>query len=364
MKRNLLYVDDQRENLVVFRAAFANRFNILEATCADEALELFGAHEIPVLVADQRMPDMTGVELCEIVRREHPHAIRMILTGYSDSDAMMEAINKGHVYNFITKPWDRDSLFSTLVRGFEAYDLAVSNNALSERLHHADRCAKLGRCAAGMAHEMGNQLFVLPLVDLIEREYADHEELMAFAQIARTTQDRLKELIDEVKDFVRKEDSSRGRLPTNLAHLAREAVSLAGMHESVPKTILKLDVQAEPLVCCCKAKIQQVVFNLVKNAADALAEQDKPEIRVTVSEQDDQALLSVHDNGPGINPEHLEGIWEPFFSTKGDAGTGLGLDLCREMVTAHGGTIECESQPGQGATFIVRLPLAAVVQAA
>ena len=97
MKRNLLYVDDQPENLVVFRAAFGKRLNVMTAASGAKALELFGNHEIPVMIADQRMPDMTGVELCEIARREHPHTIRMILTGYIDSDAMMEAINKGHV---------------------------------------------------------------------------------------------------------------------------------------------------------------------------------------------------------------------------------------------------------------------------
>ncbi len=357
-KRNLLYVDDQRENHVVFRAAFAPHFNILEASSAREALEVFDANEIPVMVADQRMPDVTGVELCVAVRRYYPQTIRMILTGYTDSDAMMAAINEGQVYSFITKPWEREMLFSVLVRGFEAYDLALSNNALSERLGHAERCAALGRCAAGIAHEMRNQLFILPLVELIENRYREHAELVELARIARLTQDRLEELIDEVKNFVRKDNEECRRIRLNLGQLAREAVSLAGMHESIPKRSLKLAVRAEPTVCCHKAKIQQMIFNLLENAADALGAVENPDIQIAVAQEGSQAILSVRDNGPGIAPANLERIWEPFFSTKGNKGTGLGLDMCRRTVEAHGGTIACESRPGQGSTFVVRLPLA------
>ncbi len=364
MKRTLLYVDDERANLVVFRAAFAAHFNILEASSAAEALELFKTHEIPVMVVDQRMPDVTGVELCEIAKRDYPHTIRMILTGYTDSNAMMEAINKGQVYSFITKPWERQTLFTMLVRGFEAYDLALSNSALAERLDHAERCAALGRCAAGVAHEMRNQLFVLPLVELIENEFQDHAELVELARIVRQTHDRLKELIDEIKDFVRMDGGNYRMLNVNLGQLAREAVSLAGMHESIPKHALKLAVAAEPVVCCHKAKIQQVLFNLVKNAADALKSHDKPEIEITVACDETAGVLSVCDNGTGIDPASLERIWEPFFTTKGDEGTGLGLDTCRRIVEEHGGTLTCESRPGSGATFVVRLPVAEPAQVA
>jgi two-component system sensor histidine kinase/response regulator len=363
VNRNLLYVDDQRENHVVFRAAFGEHFNILEASSAREALDLFDAHEIPVMVADQRMPDVTGVELCVAVRRYFPQTIRMILTGYTDSDAMMAAINEGQVYSFITKPWERETLFSVLVRGFEAYDLVMSNTALSERLTQAERCAALGRCAAGIAHEMRNQLFILPLVELIENKYREHAELVELARIARLTQGRLEELIDEVKNFVRKDTEDCRKIPTNLGQLTREAVSLAGMHESIPKRSLKLMVQAEPVVHCNKAKIQQMIFNLLENAAEAVKPHENPEIRVTVAQDGSAASLSVQDNGSGIAPAHLEKIWEPFFTTKDSKGTGLGLDMCRRTVEAHGGTIACDSRLGEGSTFVVRLPLAEDSQA-
>lgn len=356
MKRNLLYVDDQRDNLIVFRASFAKHFNVLEASSAAEALELFRSHEIPVMVADQRMPEMTGVELCEIVEREYPHTIRIILTGYIDTDAMMEAINKGRVYNFITKPWEPKALLSTLVRAGETYDLTIANLALVERLDQAGRCATLGWFTAGVAHEMRNQLFILPLIEMLEDKYPGDKELMELAGIARQTHDRLNDLISEVMDFVRKDGSTGEQIPVNLASVVREAVSLAGMDEAIPKKALKLEIRSEPIVSCQKAKLQQVLFNLLRNAADATRDLAEPQITIVVGQSGEHATLTVSDNGPGIEESQLEQIWAPFFSTKGSEGNGLGLDLCRRTIEAHGGEIACHSGPGEGATFEIRLP--------
>jgi signal transduction histidine kinase len=356
VKRTLLYVDDQPENLIVFRAAFDGEFEVLEASSATEALQVCQTREIPVLVADQRMPDMTGVELCQIVRREYPHTIRMILTGYSDAEAMMDSINQGHVYSFVTKPWNRESLRTLLLRGFEAYELAVCNSALLERLEHTERCAALGQCAARIAHEMRNQCFVLPLIELIETRYRDHVELCELAAIARQTHDRLTELIDEVRSFARRENEQYRMIPANLADVVREAVELAGLHGSVPRRALKLHMGGSPLVACHPVRIQQVVFNLVRNAADAVLGRENPEIHVTVDEQDGAACITVRDNGPGIDPACLDRIGEAFFTTKGSEGTGVGLDICRRIAAGHGGTLTWESVPGQGATFTVRLP--------
>jgi len=118
MNRQLLYVDDEHDNLIVFRSTFDESFDVLTASSGQEALALLERSEIPVIVADQRMPGMTGVEFLELVRVRHPYSIRIILTGYTDAAAMMDAINKGHVYSFVTKPWEREPLLSILLRAF------------------------------------------------------------------------------------------------------------------------------------------------------------------------------------------------------------------------------------------------------
>lgn len=357
MKRLLLYVDDEQNNLVVFRAAFQDRFKVFDAKSAQEGLKILEQHEIPVVVADQRMPDMTGVELCEQVKIKHPHTIRMILTAYMDPESMMAAINKGHVYSFITKPWERPALLSILIRGFEAYDLAMSNNALVERLAHTERCTTLGRLAAGIAHEMGNQLLILPLVELIEEKYDAHDDLCELADIAKQTHQRLSTLIEEVKAFVRLERDPGQMHKLQLDQLLRETISFARFDKSMAVGTIDLTITAEPVIKANKIKIQQALLNLGKNAADATRNQDHPHINVRLEQQDDHAVITVEDNGCGIAPHQLARIWEPFFSTKGSGGTGLGLDITRQIVEAHGGSITCTSTLGVGTRFTIRLPL-------
>ena len=203
MKRDILYVDDEIENLIVFQATFEEHFNVVTANSGQEALDLLEARPFPVVIADQRMPRMTGAELFEIMRQRYPHTKRVMLTGYADSKAMLDSINQGQVFYFVKKPWEQDVVFSILVRAIEAYDLSISNMAMTDRLVVADRCAMLGRSAAQLAHEMGNQLCMLPLLELIEDEYGDHEDLVRMAGFARTTHDRLVQMINEVKAFVR-----------------------------------------------------------------------------------------------------------------------------------------------------------------
>lgn len=96
--RDILYVDDEHSNLVVFEANFEDDFRVHLAQSADEALQIIDELPIPVVIADQRMPDMTGVEMFSLIRRKHPHIQRVILSGYAESDSIIDSINKGQVF--------------------------------------------------------------------------------------------------------------------------------------------------------------------------------------------------------------------------------------------------------------------------
>src|SRR5205814_1426684 len=93
------------------------------------------------------------------------------------------------------------------------------------------------------------------------------------------------------------------------------------------------------------------------NAAHAIRGHAEGRITLAVASDGSDGLLSVCDNGCGMPPEVAQRIWEPFFTTKGEEGTGLGLDIVKGVIEAHGGTIACETAPGRGATFTIRLPL-------
>lgn len=128
---NILYVDDERQNLVSFKATFRKHYNIYSAQNGEDAIKILRKNQIDLIISDQRMPQMTGVQLFEKVLPEFPDAIRMVLTGYSDIQAIIDAINKGQVYYYITKPWKHDELKLIIDKALESYELRMQNKILS-----------------------------------------------------------------------------------------------------------------------------------------------------------------------------------------------------------------------------------------
>jgi C4-dicarboxylate-specific signal transduction histidine kinase len=350
-------VDDEVENQIVFQATFEDHFNVVTVESGQEALDLLAVRAFPVVVADQRMPKMSGAELFSIMRSRYPHTRRVMLTGYADSKAMLQAINQGQVFQFIKKPWEQETVYSALVRSIEAYDMSISNMVLQDRLVAADRCATLGRSAAQLAHEMGNQLCMLPLLELIEEEYSDKEDLVRMAGFARTTHERLVQIINEVKAFVRFERETVVTQPLHLSEMIHELVEFLRYEKSLPLERLSVVVHSDPRIKAHRVKLQQVLLNLLKNAAHAVRKRPDGHITLSVAEVEGRAQIVVADNGCGMTPEIAQRIWEPFFTTQGEEGTGLGLDVARSIILAHDGTIECQTAPEQGATFTISLPI-------
>ena len=361
MKRDLLYVDDELDNLVVFEAAFEDDFNIHSANTAEEALQILDNHHIAVVVADQRMPGMTGTELFSIVRQRFPQTRRILLTGYTDPEAMAEAINEGQVFHFIKKPWDRAFLFSILVRAFQSYDLEIDNSALTNKLLVSERCAILGRATSRIAHEMGNLMCVLPLLEHIEDDYSDDEELLQMSRITRDTCERLTGLIDEMKDFVRFEQDEFPKAPILTSEIVYQLLPFIKFDESIPSDQVRLEVKTDAVVLANKVKLQQVLHNLIKNAGHVTREMPDGKIVLEVDAHGSEAVFSVSDNGCGIPDEIKDRIWEPYFTTKGEQGNGIGLDVCRRLIESHEGVISCRSRVGEGTTFEIRLPVLGAV---
>ncbi len=132
MKYNILYVDDEKDNLTAFKAVFRRHYNVHLAESGMEALNILKEIPIHLVVSDQRMPKMTGVELFEKIKDEYPDIVRMVLTGYSDMQAIVDAINKGKVYHYITKPWNVDEFKVLMDNALEAYSLRLKNRQLEK----------------------------------------------------------------------------------------------------------------------------------------------------------------------------------------------------------------------------------------
>src|SRR5262245_28533152 len=295
MKRDLLYVDDEPDNLIVFEAAFEDDFEIRSATSGKEALEILEKHAIPVVVSDQRMPEMTGVEMFSIMRRRHPHIQRIILTGYTDPEGMIDAINQGQVFHFVKKPWERPFLLSILIRAFQAHDLSVANSSLTDQLVLSERLALLGQATARLAHEMGNHLCLLPLVEYIEDNCQNDEEIVKLARLTRDSVQRLTEMVHEVKAFTQFQQQEFAKQFLPLSETVHELVSFLRFDNSVPFRQILIATRSDPVVLGHKVKLQQVLLNLIKNAGHAIRGKADGKIVLTVSSDGEEAVVQIAD---------------------------------------------------------------------
>ena len=132
--RTVLYIDDEQANLDGFIFNFRKDFQIYVANNIRDAYNIINKHTIKVILSDNRMPDMLGTEFFEVLSVSHPDIIRILVTAFADTEAVMQAINKGRVYRFITKPWNRNELFVSLENALDAYNLKQKNNELISSL--------------------------------------------------------------------------------------------------------------------------------------------------------------------------------------------------------------------------------------
>jgi len=144
----ILIVDDEAANLRALERLFRGELNVLTAQSGDDALALLEQHDVALLITDQRMPVMTGIELLQKTVPLRPHMLRILLTGYTDVGTLIEAVNCGHVYKYVTKPWNNDDLRLTVSRALEHFEanktrhnLGMANHRLRERLKEISQLA-------------------------------------------------------------------------------------------------------------------------------------------------------------------------------------------------------------------------------
>lgn len=162
----LLIVDDETPILKSLARLFMDRpYEVLTCEGPHEALKTLDHHSVGVIMTDQRMPGMNGIELLQIVGERHPTTVRVILTGYADVATVLDAVNKGHVYQFITKPWDNDNLRSEIEEAFEHYrwlsGQAPDRDSFPKELVSRERLCGVLEMAGAVSHEMNQPLQVI-----------------------------------------------------------------------------------------------------------------------------------------------------------------------------------------------------------
>lgn len=135
---NVLYIDDEVHNLTSFKASFRRHYNVFTAESAEEGKLILGQEDIHIILSDQRMPKMTGIEFFESILKEHPEPIRILITGYTDINAVIDAINKGEVYKYLTKPWNENDIRIFIDKAYEVFALRREVIELNKKIIEAN----------------------------------------------------------------------------------------------------------------------------------------------------------------------------------------------------------------------------------
>ena len=393
----ILYVDDEEINISSFVMFFGEEFEILTARNGQEALRLFASRkDLAVVITDQRMPEMSGVKLLSEIYRLNPEPIRIILTAYADIHDITEAINLGHIYQYVQKPWAFDKLHLILKQAVDKYRLVQENKsllsllaeknklltkanqqlaadlALQQRLETERReaevkmlaqakLASLGEITTGIAHEINQPLTYIQIILQaagrdIERGDLDLSELAVEIPEATRQIHRITRIISHLRTFGRADsgemtDLALPSILNNTLILYREKIRLHGIYLETTSP------PAFPLIHGNATQLEQVFINLIQNAIDAIEGVPKPTISVRFTHTGEKVVVTFTDNGCGFDERIAAKVFEPFFTTKPiGKGTGLGLSIVYGIITDHNGTIECQSRPGHGCKFIITLP--------
>jgi response regulator RpfG family c-di-GMP phosphodiesterase len=130
----VLYVDDEPHNLTSFKATFRMRYDVTTAISGADAIDLMQTKNFHVIITDQRMPNMTGVEFLESILDEFPDPVRLLLTGYADLNAVIEAVNKGKIFHYLSKPWNEEELDATILRAYAVYAEKAAEKDVTKKL--------------------------------------------------------------------------------------------------------------------------------------------------------------------------------------------------------------------------------------
>jgi signal transduction histidine kinase len=239
------------------------------------------------------------------------------------------------------------------------YEVAQHRAQEIERSHRqlvqSEKLAATGRLAMSLAHEINNPLQAIQNCLHLTLEFElDTDRKTYYLNLAREEVERLSLLVQSMLDFYR---PSRSDQPTaDMLNVIERVLALSDQKLRHNQINVQLDFPAQPLVApIASDQLGQVCLNLIVNAAEAM--ENGGTLRISACTRDDTIELRLADTGPGIPPADLPHIFEPFYTTKAE-GTGLGLAIGYSIIEQHGGTLNVESQPDSGATFIIRLPKA------
>lgn len=329
-----------------------------------EALQAFDPH---IVLSDLSLPGFDGYRALELLRRRDPLLPFIFVSGTLGEDAAVEAV-RGGATDYILKG-NLTRLASAVRRALREHEEQLARERAEAELIRAQRFESLALLAGGLSHDLRNLLQPLLLAADTLDDYTDDPRLERLGRLVRDCGRRGLEMVSSMLTFAR---GARRAEQVSVGHLF-EALGLL-LKGSVPRSV-NLAIEAGECDRCFEGnhtELQQCLLNLCLNAIQAMPDGGDLRVEAVEEDLDGDALdgkarsvdagpgrflrLTVSDTGVGMGGEVLEKLFRPFFTTKSD-GTGLGLLSCKRIVESHGGFLNVESEPGQGTSFHIYLPM-------
>jgi len=366
MTYDVLFVDDEPDNLTVFEAACAGQFRVLTASSAERALALLAEHEVIVLLADQRMPRMTGLELLSRVRKDFPDVVRMLVTAYADLENAIDAINCGQVRRYLKKPWEHGELLSALTEGVEYYQMRARLGALERRLLETERVYALGVITAGLARELAGPMAQIGAHlnharELLRSAFDVVSASTPGASLRAQLTDVDEELGHALGSAERALDVVRGvelpigpceRLNVDVSEVLRLTLRLVQAELRAAGSV-EIDVQPVPVVLGSPAQLGQVMLNLVVSILGAMADVPRSERRLKIRLVHEEPWVVFEVGSPGLARAGTRSSAPP--PASGEVQQDLGLAISRSIVSELGGELDTGSGDS-GSALRLRLP--------
>jgi signal transduction histidine kinase len=344
MKHTVLCVDDESDNIDALERLFRKKYKVLKTVSPLEALTLLEKNPVTVIISDQRMPDMTGVELLARSIEIHPLAIRILLTGYTDIDSVISAINSGQIYRYVTKPWDPVDLLNAVDKAVERFEmgeeLREKNVALSQALDELQTLDQAkNEFMLLVNHELKTPLTsLLSFTDLLAETRLDEEQKKYLSRI-QTASKRLQTMISDVLEFVSAQTEQmktdvRGHLSTSFFSATPEVVQ-----KVVEARELHLQIDIENVEILTDEKILRNVLRRLLHNAVKFADAGST-VNVSGKQVADLFQIEMSNKGTKIDESQIRQILKPFKLNENalnhSTGTGLGLSICQALLKLLG----------------------------
>lgn len=354
---NILYLDDEEQNLLSFSTLFRREYNIFTANTAQKAVDFLNTHDIQIILSDQKMPELSGVEFFENIRHEFPDAVRILITGYADMDAVIDAINRGQIYRYITKPWDNNELKICIDNAIEKHNREKELHQKNKELERVN--SELERFVYSASHDMRAPLASIQgIVKVAKSEGISDEKTAEYFSMVEQSANRLNDFITNIIHYYQNTQTEEILSEVDFNNLVDELILQYRNHDNAQGIEIRKSIIQNGLFKSDSYRLKMILSNLLSNSLKfSDSKKNNKFVEIEILQNSEKAIIKVIDNGIGIAPEEIPKIFEMFYpSADKQSGSGVGLYIVKQAVDKMGGTILAKSEEGKETRFTVEIP--------